>query len=138
MGPHLESGQRPDFVYDRPLIRGDDPKGGVFAGAPTEIARVGAFWTPTGPLAGPATGWLFTDSGPVVVVPMYGYRVGAKALARLVAASFELGVRALEQLREHTEARPIEVVYACGDVVTELPDDFRFYLGVTIRVEESA
>lgn len=130
---HLATGQQPVVMLERPLLYGDDPRGPGFRVA--QVARVGHFWAPQGPLVGDAPQWALTREGQYVRVPVFAYRTAHRAASAILATGLEIGMAAVDTLRQYTGERPEEVTLVLGHECTDMPAEscFRCYVGVCIR-----
>jgi hypothetical protein len=139
VSPHLAAKQQPVILLERPLLHGNDTKGGLFSTA--EVARVGKHWAANGPLVGadvdPA--WRFTREGTHVRVPVNGYVTTSRAKSQILATGLEIGIRAMVSYRQRTPEEPQELILILGHQVDDLHDEgrdnFRCYVGVAVRTE---
>lgn len=138
---NLQSGRQPQLMLERPLLHGNDKRGGVFANA--EVARKGEFWTPQSAMIStdPAfeVEWSKTKAGQYVRVPLHAYRTPSRALSWILAIGTEIGMRAIDSLKDRVRKPLGQVVLALGNECTDLSptaDAFRCYIGISIQLEE--
>lgn len=135
--PNLSMGVQPVMVLERPLAHGDYAKGNLFNKA--EIARVGHYWVAQSNVVGSGmdTLWTLTRDGQYVRVPVFAYRTPQRAAAAILATGLEIGMAAIDGLRQHTSDRPLAVHLVLGHECTDLaPEDaYRCYVGIAIQTK---
>jgi len=141
VAPFIAAKRQPSIMIERELIRGDDPKGGIFNVA--EVARRGEFWVPSSPLTDDldTVEWSTTKDGEYVRVPVHGYKTNERALASILACGVSLGLRGVESFQRRTQKHVGQVVLVlgneCTDLLTEQQNNFRCYLGLAVVPGES-
>lgn len=132
---HLISGEAPTYLLERPLAHGQAK---AWAGT-TEIGRIGEFWTPRSPIvAGSDMQWGLTKTGEFVRIPVHAYRISSAAPSVLIAFGMQLGILAVEALRDHTLTVIEEATLLLGDTchtIDEEPGVLRCYAGITFRLK---
>lgn len=135
VSPYLLSGAPPVAVYQRPLAHGTSPK--VAGWSAAQIARVGDFWVPQGPVLGEGPGWSVSKGGDYVRIPVFAYKTQQRALSTIFGLGIQIGLAALADLRNHTQDVPRGAVlvlgHECHDLAPE--DTFRCYVGVAVRTK---
>ena len=130
--PYLLKKEQPVYILPRPKAHGH-PK--AWAGS-SEVAHVGDFWVPQGPILG-AQEWNVTRIGEVVRVPVFAYKVN-RALASIWGLGLQIGMAAIADLRHHTNDVPQSVTLVLGNDCTDLApaeNSFRCYAGIAIRTK---
>jgi hypothetical protein len=131
--PNLLSGEPPAHMQARPLAHGDKAK--VPGWRVAEVARVGEFWVPQGPLF-PAVEWTVSKAGDFVRVPVFAYKTSFPSLAHIFGLGVQVGLAALADLRNRTGDVPIGVLLVLGHECTDLrpaEERFRCYVGLSVR-----
>lgn len=137
------AGGAPAWLWQRELVHGDRPDGGIYNTNVVEVARKGAFWTPQDSLTQPTVRWSLTRSGPYVRIPLCSYDTGQRAHSVVIALAAQLGMIAVDDFRVRFGAVPIEkVIMMVGDELQDLAanphprDGLRFHVGLSIQVKE--
>ncbi len=131
--PYLLANEQPVFMLDRPKAH-NNPK--VWAGN-TQVAHMGEFWVPYGPIISDNPEWSTTRTGPIVRVPVFAYKAD-RALSALWALGLQIGMAAIADLRHHSNDAPQSITLVLGNDCTDLlPAEaaFRCYVGVAIRTK---
>lgn len=130
--PYLLTGEQPVIIIPRPKAH-NEPK--AWAGT-SEVACLGEYWMPQGPVFGEQMEWSVTRTGDVIRVPVYAYKVH-RSLASIFALGVQIGMAALAELRHHTREAAREAVLVLGNECTDLTqeDSFRCYVGIAIRTK---
>lgn len=124
--PFLAQGRQPVLMLKRPKREGS---------VSAAVAAQGEFWVPNDNDG--ATQWQVTRSGDHVSVPINAYQTGQRALSSILLSGLEVGMRAVDSLREQIEDRPISATLALGSECTTLGpgDGYRIYVGIAIRTK---
>lgn len=136
VNPYLATGQQPVSLIERQLPQGHGTQGSLLR--VTETGRCGTFWVPDGHLlASDSLSWSMTETGQYVRVPIEAYRTQEKALATLLGLALQIGMVAVDSLRQYTSDRPQVVTLLLGHEcpVTEDGQAFRCFIGVAIRTK---
>jgi hypothetical protein len=131
--PYLISGEQPIYMLQRPKAH-SEPK--AWAGS-TQIACLGEFWVPQGPVFGGEQAWSVTKTGDMVRVPVFAYKV-PRSLASIWGMALQIGLAAVADLRHHTNDIPSEVTLVLGSDCTDLSpmeEMYRCYAGIAIRTK---
>ncbi len=133
--PHLVNGIQPVHLFERPLLHGSKPKGGLFSVA--EVARVGEFWVPQTSVIEPNTKWALCRDGQFVRVPITAYRTSQRAASSILLAGLHTGMAAMHDLRNHTATVPLGVMLVLGHECTDLGTEhgYRCYIGIAIQTK---
>lgn len=132
---NLQKQQQPVFFLERPLAHGTHKKGQLFNTA--EVGRLGTFWTPVTPLLSSGkVEWSFTNSGEFARVPMFGYKTRERAYSSLVGTGLQLGLQAIDSLRDHTQDRVLTAILILGHEVHDMGDSYRCYIGLSLKTKE--
>lgn len=130
--PYLVASEQPVIILPRPKAHQQVK---AWAGN-TQVAHMGEFWVPQGPVVGGAQEWACTRTGEVVRVPVYAYKVH-RSLASIFGLGLQIGMAAVADLRHHTNDVPQSVTLVLGTDCTDLPaeNSFRCYAGIAIRTK---
>lgn len=126
----------PVFNLERPLLHGENARGGVFGVA--EVARVGTFWVPKSDPITTDGNWSQTKSGMYVSIPIRAYRTQERGLASIWSLGLQLGLAALLSVRQRTEKIPSECHMILGHECTDMAPKFscfRCYVGLAFRID---
>ena len=136
---NLVLNSQPTYIIQRPLVHGDDPKGGVFN--TTQVARTGAFWVPN-TLRHAEIEWSLTKTEEHVRIPLDRYRTSQAYESVLFGLALQLGLQVMESFRRQS-SKPIEyVLLVLGHQVRNLAaenrgeDGYEAYLGLAIVTKE--
>jgi hypothetical protein len=91
---------------------------------------------PTSPLNAPEVQWSFTQTGDHVRVPVFAYKTRERAPATIWGTALQLGMRAVESLRQTTSHPLISCTLVLGDTCHDLADGYRCYVGMTFRTKD--
>lgn len=133
---HLQTGEQPVAMLERPLASGTRPKKDYMLVA--EVGRLGRYWVPESPIFAESVEWTLTADGTHVRVPVFSYRTRAQALAAIFGTGVQVGMAALEQLRARTNESIIEIVLILGHDCPPVnnPEGYACFIGITIRTKD--
>lgn len=130
---HLASGIQPVFMLERPLLRGDKPRGGLFASS--EVARRGRYWVAAGDLLSAPVRWSLVHTGQYVRVPVFAYKTSSRALSAILAMGVMLGMRGADSVRGVTAEEIVTAVMVLGHECADTGDGFRTYVGLAFETK---
>ncbi len=131
--PNLLSGIQPWFFIKRKLLHGDSKRGEVLSNS--EIARVGAYWTPQLSVNVQDGPWSLTREGESVRVPIQAYRTEFYGPGGILQLGLVSGSAVLELFRKFNQ-EPVETLHiVIGRDCTPLPEHnaYRCYIGFSVE-----
>lgn len=135
ISPYLRSGVQPSIVIRRNKPNGTERDGLFMYG---RANADGKYWVPSGPLHAEAGDpkWCFCNSDDFVAVRFHAYLTPSVSPATIWPVGLEVGMFAIDSLREKTQDVP-EIVYLfCGDTVYEKDGKLQALLALAIKVKD--
>ncbi len=114
----------------------DGPK--AWAGQ-SQVGTVGDYWVFQGNVVdGDQLSVSPVRGGEGVRIPMWAYRTTHRAMPAILGLGVQIGLAALERLREHTPVLPRAAYLVIGHECTDLmpaAEAFRCYIGIALRTK---
>lgn len=136
LAPFMQQSEAPAYFLERPLLHGDDKKGGVFNQA--EVVRVGEFWVPNKHVIDPSCTWAVTKLGDAVRIPVLGYQTQNLTEAAVLATGMHVAIAAYMGVMRAQQVLPLATYIVLGHQCVDLRpsvEAYRCCVGVCFRVK---
>lgn len=125
--------QQPIVLYKRAPAH----EGKAWCGT-SQVATLGTYWVPQTSILQPPVKYIQTSIGEAVRIPLWGYDTIHPSLPAIVGLGVEIGLKAMQGLREATQDKPLETILIIGQECTDLrpaKEAFCCYIGVAFKTK---